>query len=231
MQNLEELKSNEKNFFENKNKIELLINSLKSINFVKRFFRKAKIKRLNKKLDFFNETHLNNCKLYLEKNDNEYIKLVNQNYELLESDLSIFKITSLGSNMYKSNALFFEGKIHHNGFIYLQTTETIFSGSGAYPKTIYGKIDYLGNTQMRAGEIGIVIFGDKIPYKYNTKISKNGEIKLTSNDNYRTLGDCFILKMICDPFCGDNQKRELFLENRIVLKQIILKFRTELLNK
>jgi len=122
MQNLEELKSNEKNFFENKNKIELLINSLKSINFVKRFFRKAKIKRLNKKLDFFNETHLNNCKLYLEKNDNEYIKLVNQNYELLESDLSIFKITSLGSNMYKSNALFFEGKIHHNGFIYLQTT-------------------------------------------------------------------------------------------------------------
>lgn len=169
----------------------------------------------------------------LEKDNQEFIDLYNQNFDLLTCSGFQLVVTQEEGNPFSSYSKELMGDIYPNGYLYLSTKKTnfLFSSlqSGLYPKQYAGIINGLGKMQARATKLGFIILGGRLPQKYEGNIDSDGNIHIkTTKTLWESGGNYFVSKIVGDPFNKNEISRKRFLENRQRLNQIILDFRNNL---
>lgn len=184
----------------------------------------------------FNELvfqQINRSILFLEKENQEFIDLYNQNFDLLKCDGFQLVVTQEEGNPFSSYSKELVGDIYPNGYLYLTSVKTnfLFSSfqSGFYPKQYGGIINGLGKMQARATKLGFILLGGRLPQKYEGKIDCDGNILVnTTKTLWESNGNYFVGKIMGDPFNKNENSRKRFLENRQRLNQIIGDFRNKL---
>ena len=171
--------------------------------------------------------------LVLENENQEFIDLYNQNFDLLTSDGFQMVVTREEGNPFSSYSKELIGDIYPNGYLYLTTMKTNFLftslQSGLYPKQYGGIINGLGKMQARATKLGFILLGGRLPQKYEANIDSDGNMLInTTKTIWESNGNYFVGKIVGDPFNKNEVSRKRFLENRHKLNQIILDFRNNL---
>ncbi len=159
--------------------------------------------------------------------DNEnFRKLVEENKQLLCNENIQFKVTSEGSSPWTYMTKRFEGRIHSNGFLYLQAKSNAIEFleilSHFYPSKYIGTMTPLGLAEANAASTDFQIIGGRVPEVFRGQIDLNGTITFETTDSWFEIdGHIHVSKIIADPFKGNNHKRELFLRNRSEIRSSI----------
>ncbi|MCF8297035.1 MAG: hypothetical protein K9J13_05755 [Saprospiraceae bacterium] len=166
----------------------------------------------------------------LENENQEFLKIADENYSLLITKKFKFKITANGLAMYGSYTDYMEGRLNANGHIYCESKKTNFPypfSSYKYPKRMEGFIDCLGNVSLETVKTGAA-FIKRLPVLFDSVIEPDGYIKIFTTEregDFLTGGDMYISNIIGNPFYHREKDRETFNSNRNKLLSILNKFR------
>jgi hypothetical protein len=168
---------------------------------------------------------------FLEKENQEFLKIADENYSLLMSTNKFkFKITANGISVFGSYTDYMEGRLNTNGHIYCESKATNFPfpfSSYEYPKRMEGFIDCLGNVYLETVETGAALF-NRLPVSFESSIESDGHIKVYTverESDFLTSGDMYISKIIGNPFYQRDKERETFNSNRKKMLLILNEFR------
>ena len=136
---------------------------------------------------------------YLEENDQHFQRLITRQYELLKKD---FKLKSSQSRnvMFGSHSTRFKGKIHDNGYAYLNVsghnfiTFNPFYGM-RYPRAFKGRVDYLGKISLVADTFNYRLIRT-LPEEFECKINDEGHLIAKTLRTSAELSQGIITKMI-----------------------------------
>jgi hypothetical protein len=201
-----------------------------SIRNKKAFFLKLRLRSLEKKKIILKEQLFLVCADYLEKTNESYKKLVQENYLLLETDNIIFKVNDITAYPFDTYTKKLKGTIHRNGCAYIENTDSAWEFASGYEKRIKGKIDYWGNLNLMTVSTHQIIFGSRDPTELQGTVSKNGEIDLNTTKtefNITAKNNSGIAKMIGNHFDSE-VKLERFFENAEILKGMVNTYISEL---
>lgn len=171
--------------------------------------------------------HLDNELIHeLVQNDPDLLKRVKENESLLSNVEIPFKVTAEGGSPWTYMTKTFQGKIHSNGFLYLEASSNSFEWLELlgllFPTSYQGKINSLGNVLVHCNKRRIGLLFGRVPSAYMGAITSSGTIVFKTSESWRELdGNTFVSKIIADPFKGDTQQRKAFLENRKVIRKAI----------
>lgn len=174
---------------------------------------------LNRALDICIVNHLCNENL-------DFKKLVDANRELLANDNIVFKVTSEGSSPWTYMTKNFEGRIHSNGYLYLNAKSNAIEFlevlSHFYPSKYMGSMNPLGWAEASAASTDFQIIGGRVPEKFLGEIGLDGKLTFKTVESWFEIdGHIHVNRIIADPFKGDNFKRQQFLKNRSEIRGII----------
>ena len=159
---------------------------------------------------------------YLLQNDSEYCKIVKENMTILshsKSKLQTYKDNSSYFGTYTSQLL---GDIHNNGTLYVRGVKSPFPWFGftknVYAKKFKGNIDWRGDIKLKVSKKGFLLFGSRIPERFNLKINDSGYVNaIMDKYSFDFMGSAFMDKLICDPFNHSEIDKKNFLSNRRTL--------------
>jgi hypothetical protein len=176
---------------------------------------KAKKKRLKRRLSVSLEEAVVN---ELKGTDSDFEALILENNDLLTNKSIKLKVYEEGGGPWGTHAKKLEGKTHHNGYMYLQTTKqmSVFMpfATNIYPTRFSGSIKWNGSIQLDATETDFNLFGGRVPQLFSGRIDNNGKVEMRVIDSdFDFFGNFLINKLICDPFNKNEQKRNRYLSN------------------
>lgn len=159
----------------------------------------------------------------LELENPEFSTIWNENMDLLANDDLLFSVTQLERNSWTGNPLQFDGKINRHGQLIASTTGkgTSFLGKQSFPKIYSGRIDSIGQLELKASSTRFQFFAFSIPKSYLGFIEADGEIVLKIAEiSSKTLTQTTLAKLVCEPFKDNPTANNRFLQNRnLLLKQ------------
>jgi hypothetical protein len=157
-------------------------------------------------------------------------KLIQENSQLISNTQIDFAVAKESMSTHSAYAKHLVGNIHANGYLYLETENTNFFNTTAFPVLYSGLINALGDSTAFAAKTDYRILGSRVPQRFIGDISLEGEMEFKTTDSFWEMdGNIFVSRIIADPFKGDGNKTELFLENREQIKERISEVREDLL--
>lgn len=171
---------------------------------------------------------------YLESNNSSYSLLMQENFDLLTNNEITFAVTQEDWSPFRAYATALHGEIHENGYFYGKTTRTAWNilnlNGRSYPMGYSGKVNYLGEGEMKITERAYSFIGNRIPQKYVGSIDRQGNIQMKTVDTYwQHDNQTYMTNFVGDFFTGDSAKRKLFLDNKNKMLQHISEFRKSML--
>lgn len=181
--------------------------------------------------DDLNDKQTEACAKYLQANDKEYQRFHMEILKLFSRKSIRFKVYQTGLANRGGYGTRFTGRIHENGYSYLDVQETMgmgLFGAMQYPKRIEGKIDQWGKIELHTVETAIA-FANNLPDIIEGSIDDQGNIRLETISCTSDIGGSGIIsKLIADHFGHQPLHREVFLKMRALLIGKISKLRKEL---
>lgn len=197
-----------------------------------------KLKQLKKDTEVFHR-----AKSELENEVLDYLSLIEpelderkrENKRLLVNKNILFKVYQEGGSFFGTHATKLSGRIHNNGYVYLETAKIMSPfnrfASSTYPLEFIGRISWDGQMHLDASKTKYQLFGSRIPEEFTGTIDGDGkvEIQLTKSV-FEWSGEYYLHQILFDPFKGDEQKRSTFIANALFIKNRINSFIKEQLN-
>lgn len=157
-------------------------------------------------------------------------KLIQENHQLIANtqiDFAVAKETAASHNAYAKEL---SGYIHSNGYLYLETDETNFFVTNDYPIQYRGHINAIGKSAIKASQMKFKLFTSRISQRFLGSISDSGQIEMNTTETDLDFdGRLYITRIIADPFKGDGNKTEQFMENISSIRSALQELRASLL--
>jgi len=163
---------------------------------------------------------------YLEVTDREFIKVWNQNMDILSSKDLHFKVTDVNPKLFKAYSREFYGVIDNNFNLKIEKKET---GSVLFPIRRYryhlqltGIIDALGRTQLEVTNNERTFSSYTVVDSFKGSINKEGTINLkVKKTSLSTFRSNEIWKLSCSLLKISTENKNQFLANReIILNKV-----------
>ncbi len=160
--------------------------------------------------------------------------VAHENQRLLAQEQVLAKVTRESGSTYATYSSQLRGGIRKNGYLYLTTEQNvwllnIFSQYYRYT-TFSGTINGLGLARVAGQGVGLSLFGDRVPQEFKADITKEGGLIMRKTKDYwESHGGYFMKSLVADPFKGNENKRQQFLQNRQRLLKALNDFRKKLL--
>ena len=186
---------------------------------------KEAIARKVQQLDFDQETAIMNV---LEKTDQAYDALVQENFDLLINDRIEFNVVRSDVSP-NSHAIEFDGKVHDDGLFYCHSAGADLSWLDYYPLSYVGLMNYFGEADIYMDKKKYKFFSAGVPQKYVGSINTKGGLFLEATESFWDRSEkIFVNHVTANLFSGDSEKRMKFMSNRQNLKNRIIDFRDNL---
>ncbi len=197
--------------------------------YLKYLVNRINLKKTKNKIKNLRGYQIKLIKKYLIEHHKRYNEKIKENYKLLNSSNLKIKVYQTAAIITSSYAKKLKGKIHNNGFLYFKTVSRnfVFTNiqNGLFPSKLAGKIDYLGNAELKTVQTNWRMIGGRIPKQFIANIISDGRfIAELDQSSWEFLGKISMDKLLCDPFRGNEKKRRMFLDNRTELYTIMKEY-------
>lgn len=177
-------------------------------------------------LNFHQETAVMNL---LEKTDKAYDTLVQENFDLLINTMIMITVSHEDTAIFPSHALILDGGLREDGLFHAHTAETNATFLSFYPLSYAGLMNYFGEAELYLDKKRTTFIGSKVPLKFKGSINSKGALHIEATEIGEVhQGKKYVNHIIADLFSGNASRREQFLNNKLLLKQIITDFRSKL---
>lgn len=197
--------------------------------------KKRKIARLKTEIKKLSLNQHSQIIAYLIESNTDFNRISHENSELLKNDNIVFGVSKKAGSMIKLYDATFKGTIHSNGYLYFKpfltsTSFNLFSGL-SFPLGYKGTINSQGIGNIRPQKYASSMGGTYIPKKFKGSIDLKGNITLSPRDMYFTTSSgVTVERIVGDPFSKDENKRSLFLKNRLHLLEMVDKLKESICN-
>jgi hypothetical protein len=167
---------------------------------------------------------------FLEYSNEGIVKTLKANRALISNQNINFVVAKESAALHRTYAKQLSGRIHPNGFLYLETDETNLFSSTALTSLFKGYINTMGESSVYAAETSNKFFGKRIPQKFVGSILEDGELEFKVTEScFDPNGSLYVSRIIADPFNGDGNKTAAYMENIEIIKNRLQEIRTFLL--
>lgn len=183
-----------------------------------------KSRRSIKKLNLLKNEQFQLLEDLLFETDPEFVKVMERNFDLLESDELHLSVYENFGGYLGANASKLMGAINNTGFLFLECKNDHFSWFSfslenvSYAKAFSGKIDCYGRSEVFITKKGYQLIGKTVPESFEGRIDRNGKFSFELKKSRFDLSQGTISgKIMCDVFMNDPDKKNEFLTNKYIL--------------
>ena len=177
-------------------------------------------------LNFHQETAVMNL---LEKTDNAYDLLVQENFDLLINNQIIFSVSHEDTIMHPSHALILDGKIHDDGLFDARTVQTNPTFLSFYPLSYSGLVNYFAEAELYLDRKKTTFIGMKVPQQFVGYINAQGRLHMEANEIVTPDSkEKYMNHVKADLFSGNEGRNQKFFKNKTLLKTMIAEYRKQL---